>query len=149
MRTKTTAALTLLLCAVFAIPTAALAGKGGPKEDPDRNPSEKECANIELSTACSAELDATYAMIGGLFAQDPSVFLSRNAERDAGSLQCKTSGAEIKLNQDYKEDEAWYLMEQAKQKVEDLYAQSKLTYEGRSMLLGSFQAAQDCITDLL
>ena len=32
------------------------------------------------------------------------------------------------------------------QKVEDLYAQGKLTEGGRSMLLGSFQAAQDCIS---
>jgi hypothetical protein len=148
MRTKTTAALTLLLCAVFAIPSAALAGKGGPKEDPNRDPSEKECANVELSTACSDELNATYKLIGDLLAQDPAVFLSRNAERDAGSLQCKTSGAEIKLNQDYKEDEAWYLMETAKQKVEDLFAQSKLTWGGRAMLLESFQAAQDCIDSL-
>ena len=146
MKTKTTAALTLLLCAIFAIPSAALAGKGGPKEDPNRDPSEKECANIELTTSCSAELDATYELIGDLLTQDPAVFLSRNADRDAGTLQCKTSGAEIKLNQDYKEDEAWYLMETAKQKVEDLYAQGKLTEGGRSMLLGSFQAAQDCIS---
>jgi len=146
MKTKTTAALSLLLCAIFAIPSAALAGKGGPKEDPDRNPSEKDCANIELNTSCSAELDATYALIGGLLAQDPAVFLSRNADRDAGTLQCKTSGAEIKLAQDYKEDEAWYLMETAMQKVEDLYAQGKLTWEGRLMLLDSFEAAQDCIS---
>ena len=145
MSTKTTAALTLLLCAVFAIPSAALAGK------PDRNPSEKDCPNVALDTACSAELDTTYDLIGALLGQqDPKVFLSRNnADKDAGTLQCKTSGAEIKLAQDYKEGEAWMLMETAKQKIEDLKSQGKLSDDGHSLLLESFQEAQDCINGLL
>ena len=36
-------------------------------------------------------------------------------------------------------------MEQSKEKVESLFAQSKLTWEGRVQLLGVFQAAQDCM----
>ena len=101
---------------------------------------------MELATACSAELDAAYDLIGGLIANNEyaPTFLSRNADKDAGTLQCKTSGAEIKLSQ-HKADEAWYLMEKSKEKVESLFAQSKLTWEGRMQLLGVFQAAQDCI----
>ena len=140
MKTKTMAALSLLVCAILALPQASFAGK------PDRNPSEKDCPNVALATSCSAELDAAYDLIAGLIGNNEvaPTFLSRNAARDAGTLQCKTSGAEIKLSQD-KAFEAWYLMEQSKEKVESLFAQSKLTWEGRVQLLGVFQAAQDCM----
>ena len=140
MRTTTTAALSLLACAILALPQASFAGK------PDRNPSEKDCPFADLGTSCSVALKEAYDLLGALIGNNADVptFLSSNPERDAGTLQCKTSGAEIKLAQD-KADEAWYLMETAKDKVESLFAQSKLSWDGRNMLLASFQAAQDCI----
>jgi len=140
MRIKTMAALSLLACAILVLPLSSFAGK------PDRNPSDKDCPFGDLATACTAELKEAYDLLGFLVGNNDVVetFLSRNPDNDAGSLQCKTSGAEIKLAQD-KGDEAWFLMEQAKEKVESLFAQSKLSWDGRVMLLAKFQAAQDCI----
>jgi len=140
MKIKTMAALSLLACAILVLPLSSFAGK------PDRNASEKDCPFADLATACTAELKEAYDLLGYLYAMNEEVptFLSRNPANDAGTLQCKTSGAEIKLAQD-KGDEAWFLMEQAKEKVESLFAQSKLSWDGRVMLMKKFQDAQDCI----
>ena len=136
MKTKSIAALSLLLCAFVALPASA--GK------PDRNPSEKDCQNVVLDTACSAELDAAYDLVGALLAQDPPVFLSRNPDKDAGTLQCKLSGAEIKFATG-KTDEAIFLVDTALEKIMTLYSQGKLSDEGLQLMTDSFNAARDCL----
>jgi hypothetical protein len=128
------------LMASLAFSGSALAGK------PDRNPSEKDCPNVALDTACSAELDFAYDLVGGLLGNNGEVptFLSRNPDRDAGSLQCKLSGAEIKLDQD-KTDEAIFIVDTALEKIWTLYAQGKLSYEGLLQMQGAFNDARDCL----
>ena len=139
MKTTTTAALSLLLCAMFALPQASLAAK------PDRNPSEKDCPFATMSS-CAAELAAAYDLVGALFANNEVVetFLSRNPERDSGTLQCKISGADIKLAQD-KADEASYLMQVSIEKIWSLYSQGKLSWDGLVMMEAAFNTAKDCI----
>lgn len=138
MKTKSIAALSLLLCAFVAFPASA--GK------PDRNPSEKDCPNVALDTDCSAELDYAYDLVGGLLGnnEDVPTFLSRNPDRDAGTLQCKLSGAELKLDQG-KTDEAIFLVDTALDKIMTLYAQGKLSYEGLLQMQGAFNDARDCL----
>ena len=141
MRTKTTAALTLLLCAVFALPSAALAGKGGPKEDPNRDPKNKDCTFVAVAPRCGDELKAAYDMIAGL--QDNTyVFTSRNGAQDAGTMMCKISGADIKLAQDNKDDEASYLLYKVLEKIWSLEGQGKLDDPGIEELV---TAAKLCV----
>lgn len=130
------------LMASLAFSGNVLAGK------PDRNPSEKDCPNIALETGCSVALDAAYQLVDDLSGQNPAVFLSRNADKDAGTLKCKISGAEIKLSQDYKEGEASGLMQQALDKIWSLWSQGKLTDDGLNLMEDSFQAAKSCIDSL-
>jgi hypothetical protein len=130
------------LMASVAFSSSALAGK------PDRNPSEKDCPNITQETRCGAELDAAYLLVDQLSGQVPAVFLSRNADKDAGSLKCKISGAKIKLSQDYKEDEASGIMQQALDKIWSLWAQGKLSDDGLAMMEASFNTAKGCIDSL-
>jgi hypothetical protein len=137
MKTKSIAALSLLLCAFVAMPASA--GK------PDRNPSEKDCDFVGLSTACSTELKAAYDLVGSLVGQDPAVFLSRNPDKDAGTLQCKLSGAEIKYATG-KTDEAQWLVQDALDKILVLLNQGKLSEEGYYLLEASFLAAQECVS---
>ena len=117
MKTTMKAAI-LLLGGTLFFSQAGLAGK------PDRDPSEKICPNADLQTRCSAELDYAYKLIGDLYAIG-DVFLSKNAERDADTLQCKVSGAEIKVGQDKTLDasEALY---KAIEKVMSLEGQGKM-----------------------
>jgi hypothetical protein len=138
MKTKSIAALSLLLCAFVALPASA--GK------PDRNPSEKDCPNMDLDTACSADLDAAYDYVGGLLGnnEDVPTFLSRNPDKDAGTLQCKLSGAELKLDQG-KTDEAIFLVDTALAKIDSLYGQGKLSYEGLVGMQEYFNAAKTCL----
>ena len=126
------------LMASLAFSGSVLAGK------PDRDPSSKDCPNVALATACSEELDAAYDLVDSLYPQDPAVFLSRNPDKDSGTLMCKLSGAEIKLDQD-KVDEAIYLVDQAIEKIWSLYQQGKLTVDGLNMMDASFNAARDCL----
>ena len=157
MKFQSKAALSLLLCAVLAIPTAALAGKGGPKEDPTRDPSTKDCDNIVLETRCSGPLDApglldqAYSLVKQLSdidqalianGEDPVVFVSRNGQQDAATLMCKISGAEIKLAQDYKDDEASFLLETAIAKVMSLEGQGKMFDAG---IKDALAAAKYCV----
>ena len=134
MKTKTTAALSLLLCAAFALPTSALAGK------PDRDPSTKDCPFVDLGTRCSAELDAAYALIDSLKDND-YVFTSRNGVQDAETLMCKVSGAEIKLAQD-KDDEASYLLYKVMEKIWSLEGQGKFVDAG---IMDAIVAAKTCV----
>ena len=134
MKTTSIAALSLLLCAFVAFPASA--GK------PDRNPSEKDCAFVGLDTACSDELQAAYDLVGSLLGN--GVFLSRNPDRDAGSLQCKISGAEIKFATG-KTDEAQWLVQDALDKILVLLNQGKLSQDGYDLIKASFDAAQDCV----
>lgn len=122
MKTRATAALTLLLCTVFAIPTAALAGKGGPNEDPDRDPSNKVCEFVAVSR-CTADIGAAIGLIEGLYAAGEA-FISGNPDRDSGTLVCKLTGADIKLAQgkDLEASDAIYM---AIEKVYSLEAQGK------------------------
>ena len=128
------------LMASLAFSGSALAGK------PDRNPSEKDCPNVALDTACSAELDFAYDLVGGLLGNNGEVptFLSRNPDRDAGSLQCKLSGAEIKFATE-KTDEAQWLVQDALDKILVLFSQGKLSQDGYDLIKASFDAAQDCV----
>jgi hypothetical protein len=132
------------LMASLAFSGSALAGKPEP-----RNPSEKDCPFAGLAPVCSAELEAAYDLIGALFLnnEEAPTFLSRNAWRDAGTLQCKTSGADIKVSQD-KNYEASDLMQQAIDKIWSLYAQGKLSYAGLVQMEASFNDAKGCIDDL-
>lgn len=134
MKTTSIAALSLLLCAFVAFPASA--GK------PDRNPSEKDCAFVGLDTACSDELQAAYDLVGSLLTN--GVFLSRNPDRDSGTLQCKISGAEIKFATG-KTDEAQWLVQDALDKILVLFNQGKLSDDGYYLLKASFDAAQDCV----
>ena len=136
MKTKSIAALSLLLCAFVAMPASA--GK------PDRNPSEKDCDFVGLGTACSDELQAAYDLVGSLLSQDPAVFLSRNPDKDAGTLQCKLSGAEIKYATD-KTGEAQWLVQDALDKILVLLNQGKLSEDGYALIKASFDAAQECV----
>ena len=140
MKTKSIAALSLLLCAFVAMPASA--GK------PDRNPSEKDCTNMEFypATACSDELDAAYDYVGGLLSNNGDVptFLSRNPDKDAGTLQCKLSGAEIKYATD-KTGEAQWLVQDALDKILVLLNQGKLSEDGYALIKASFDAAQGCV----
>jgi hypothetical protein len=134
MKTTSIAALSLLLCAFVAFPASA--GK------PDRNPSEKDCAFVGLDTACSDELQAAYDLVGSLLTN--GVFLSRNPDRDSGTLQCKISGAEIKFATG-KTDEAQWLVQDALDKILVLLNQGKLSQDGYDLIKASFDAAQDCV----
>ena len=134
MKTTSIAALSLLLCAFVAFPASA--GK------PDRNPSEKDCAFVGLDTACSDELQAAYDLVGSLLGN--GVFLSRNPDRDSGTLQCKISGAEIKFATG-KTDEAQWLVQDALDKILVLLNQGKLSQDGYNLIKASFDAAQDCV----
>lgn len=134
MKTTSIAALSLLLCAFVAFPASA--GK------PDRNPSEKDCAFVGLDTACSDELQAAYDLVGSLLTN--GVFLSRNPDRDSGTLQCKLSGAEIKFATG-KTDEAQWLVQDALDKILVLLNQGKLSQDGYDLIKASFDAAQDCV----
>jgi hypothetical protein len=134
MKTTSIAALSLLLCAFVAFPASA--GK------PDRNPSEKDCAFVGLDTACSDELQAAYDLVGSLLTN--GVFLSRNPDRDSGTLQCKISGAEIKFATG-KTDEAQWLVQDALDKILVLLNQGKLSQDGYNLIKASFDAAQDCV----
>ena len=140
MKTKTTAALSLLLCAVFALPSAALAGKGGPKEDPNRDPSSKSCDFVAVAPRCLDELQAAYSLIESL-QSNQYVFTSRNGEQDAGSLMCKISGADIKLAQ-YKDGEASYLLYMVMEKIWSLEGQGKFEDAGIKALV---EAAKYCV----
>jgi hypothetical protein len=108
----------LLLGGTLFFSQAGLAGK------PDRDPSEKDCPNADLQTRCSAELDDAYKLIGDLY-DNGGVFLSKNANRDAGTLQCKVSGAEIKVGQD-KTLDASDTLYKAIEKVMSLEGQGKM-----------------------
>lgn len=138
MKTTMKAAILLLSTTIF-FSQASLAGK------PDRNPSEKDCDFAAMSV-CAVALGNAYDLVGYLLSNNGVVetFMSRNPDQDAGSLQCKISGADIKVAQD-KADEAAYLMDMAVEKIWSLYSQGKLSWEGLDMMLESFATAKNCI----
>ena len=135
MKTTTKAAILLLSGTIF-FSQAGLAGK------PDRDPSEKICPNADLQTRCSAELNYAYDLIEDLHAIG-GVFLSKNADRDAGTLQCKVSGAEIKVGQDKTLDasEALY---KAIEKVMSLEGQGKMD-DPNPGVQEALMAAKSCV----
>ena len=137
MKTLMKAALLLSVSLFFS--QASFAGK------PDRNPSEKDC-NFAAMSVCEVAFAEAYDLVGDLLSNNGYVltFKSRNPDRDAGTLQCKISGADIKVAQD-KADEAAYLMDKAIEKIWSLYSQDKLSWEGLEMMLEKFEAAKACI----
>jgi hypothetical protein len=136
MKTTMKAAI-LLLSGTLFFSQASLAGK------PDnRDPSEKECPNADLQTRCSAELNDAYDLIGDLYAIG-DVFLSKNAERDAGTLQCKVSGAEIKVGQD-KTLDASDTLYKAIEKVMSLEGQGKMD-DPNPGIQEALMAAKACV----
>jgi len=143
MKIQKTAAATLLLSTMLALPQLSLAGK------PDRDPSSKDCPNPDVVTACSEQLDYAYDLIGWLIGNnaDLDIFLSRNPDQDAGTLQCKVSGAELKLSQD-KIGEAAFLVDTAIEKIWTLYGQGKLSWDGVTQIGGAFDAAKTCLDSL-
>ena len=134
------------LMASLAFSGSALAGPGNSPDKGDRDPSQKICEFMELGTTCSTELRDAYDKVGGLLSQtDPKVFLSGNPDKDAGTLQCKLSGAELKYATD-KSDEAVYIIDTAIDKVVTLDAQGKLLYGTKDLLIDDyFKPARDCI----
>lgn len=140
MKTITTATLSLLLCAAFALPSAAQAGKGGPKEDPNRDPSNKTCEFVAVAPRCLDKLQAAYSHIESL-KSNQYVFTSRNGEQDASTLMCKISGADIKLAQE-KDGEASYLLYKVMEKIWSLEGQGKFEDAGIKALV---EAAKYCV----
>ena len=145
MNIKTIAATLLLTGAFFALPQDSLAGK------PDRDPSVKDCAFKTMSTRCATELVSAYDLLA--YFADNNVdsegnkiyFLSRNSKKNIGGLQCKISGADIKLAQRNKDDEASFLLQVSLEKIWTLYGQGKLTYGALLTLETSFNNAKYCI----
>lgn len=138
MKTITKAALSLFVCALFALPQVSLAKK------PDRNPSAvpKDCPATALSR-CAVELNAAYDLIGILAGNTGTVFLSKNGDQNAAGLQCKVSGADIKLAQD-KVDEASFLLYKAKEKIWSLVGQGKMIDAG---IEDAIVVAETCINN--
>ena len=141
MKNLTTAALLLLSVSILA-PQVSEAGK------PDRNPSEKDCAFVaKPASLCTTELDTAYTNINGYLSQtDPVLFLSKNAAQDAATLQCKLSGAELKLSQG-KADEAYYLMEKVIAKIWSLFSRGKLHADGLALIGVDVADVQTCISE--
>lgn len=139
MKTLIKAALLLSVTLLFS--QASFAGKPAK----DRDPSEKDC-NFAAMSVCELAFGEAYDLVGTLLKNNVDVvtFKSGNPERDAGTLQCKISGADIKVAQD-KSDEAAYLMDKAIEKIWSLYSQDKLSWEGLQMMLAKFEAAKACI----
>ena len=130
------------LMASLALTGNALAA---PPDKGGRNPSEKDCDFVEvLKSDCVSEFKAVWDGLEGFKSQDPPYFTSRNAIQDIGTLQCKISGAELKLYQG-KDGEASYLLDKAIEKIWSLYGQGKLSYEGLDLLNSAFGAAKSCI----
>ena len=140
MNIKTIAALLVLTSASLALPQDSLAGK------PDgRTPKDKTCPFEAVSPVCTTELSFSYTEVGRLFSEAGN-FLSRNAEKDAGTLKCKITGADIKLSQE-KTHEAAFLMYTALEKVRSLYAHGKLGGQALADLTAAFTATSECIDE--
>jgi hypothetical protein len=136
MKTTMKAAI-LLLSGTLFLSQASFAGK------PDgRDSSKKVCPNADLTTRCSSKLNIAFDLIEDLHANG-GVFLSRNADRDAGTLLCKVSGAEIKLGQD-KVLEASYALYKAIEKVMSLEGQGKMD-DPNPGIQEALMAAKACV----
>ena len=146
MNIKTIAVTLLLTSAFLALPQDSYAGKPGS----DRDPKNKVCPYAALSR-CEAVLGDAYNLLQTIAdnnvdpdTQDKIYFLSRNPEKDIGTLQCKISGADIKLDQG-KTDEASFLLQTSLDKIWSLYGQGKLTFGALEQLEAAFNTAKDCI----
>lgn len=146
MNIKTIAATLLLTSAFLALPQDSLAGKGEPGEG--RDPSAKKCPySDEAYSRCDTELRSAYDLLA-YFAKNNGnkiYFLSGNWEKDIGTLQCKISGADIKLEQRNKDDQASSLLSASLDKIWSLYEKGKLTFGAYMTLKTSFEAARYCI----
>jgi len=144
MKVITTAALLLLSISVLA-PQASIAGKpdGNSGGKPDRNPP-TECAFTELQDPdeWAVQLEIAYDMTGDL------KYEFKKAEKNVSPLECKLSGAEIKMMQS-KVDEAYYLVLQAIEKIVDLHEGRKLSVDGLDMLSTQYGLARDEIEKIL
>ena len=138
MNIKTIAALLVLTSASLVLPQDSLAGK-----PEGRTPKDKTCPFEAAAPVCTVELLLSFDEVGRLF-DDGGNFLSRNAEKDAGTLKCKVSGADIKLSEE-KTHEAAYLMYTALEKIRSLYAHKKLSGEALADLTEAFTDTQECI----
>ena len=147
MKTTTKAALLLLSTCIF-FSQASLAGWANRDSEPVRDPSvkggkKKECPNAVLETRCSDLLDEAYDLIGAL-SMNEGVFLSpKKGKQDADGLQCKVSGAEIKLGQD-KPLEASDALYQAIEKVMSLEGQGKMD-DPNPGIQEALEAAKFCV----
>lgn len=119
MKSKTIAAAVLSTAFYLSMSQGALAGK--PSQDV-RDPSNKDCADFVVS---EQYCDAAFATLYGSFRASADVFISRNAANDIGTLECKTSGAELKLAQE-KFGEASGLLDDIAAKLLSLEGQGKL-----------------------
>jgi hypothetical protein len=140
MNIKTIAALLVLTSASLVLPQDSLAGK-----PEGRTPKDKTCPFEAVSLDCTTELLFSFTEVDRLF-NEPGNFLSRNAEKNAGTLKCKVSGADIKLSVE-KTHEAAYLMFVALEKVRSLYAHRKLSGQALADLTAAFTATQECIDE--
>lgn len=151
MNIKTIAALLFLTSASLALPQDSLAGRLE-----GRMPQLKDCPFDErlVTDYCQAELKYAYDVVEWLLrsniddssGRDVKVnFLSRkNPDNDAETLQCKISGAHIKLSQD-KAYKASYLMYKALEKIWSLYGQGKLGGDALADMNAAFTVAKECI----
>ena len=138
MNIKTIAALLVLTSASLVLPQDSLAGK-----PEGRTPKDKECPFEAVSQDCTTELYFSFTEVGRLLDEGGN-FLSRNADKDSGTLKCKISGADIKLSEE-KTHEAAYLMYTALEKIRSLYAHKKLSGEALADLTEAFTDTQECI----
>ena len=141
MNIKTIAATLLLTSAFLALPQDSLAGK----DKGDRDPSAKDCPYSEKANRCSTELESAYDLLTYFEGTKDTYFLSRNGKKSIDGLQCKISGADIKLEDRNKDDEASFLLQVSLDKIWSLYGEGKLTYGALMMLETAFNGAKECI----
>jgi hypothetical protein len=139
MNIKVIAALLVLTSASLALPQDSMAGQPG-----GRTPKDKTCP-FEAVSRCEVSLGDAFDVVNFLINHnEDGNFLSRNPDKDAGTLKCKISGADIKLYQG-KTDEASYLMYVALEKIWSLYGQGKLGGDALAEMNTAFTAAKECI----
>jgi len=142
----------LLLISGLFLASSALADKpiGRDSSGKDHD-GDKTCPFMNLSS-CKVELGSetdpigSYFLVKGLYENNEigRSFLSRNAERDAATLRCKISGADIKLAEG-KVTEASALMKSAIAKILVMRDSGKLDGGAYDLLDASFVASEDCI----
>jgi len=132
MKTTMKAAI-LLLSGTILLSQASLAGKPGPKPEPE------PCTFQAVAEACGSELLLAYQTL------DPAAF--KNA-RDYAGLTCKVAASDVKISQD-KPADAEQKLSASVVKIETLFTQRKIdTYEAASDMAEAMEDARACAASL-